>query len=177
MPKTRIQKEESVTKYTEKLQRAKSVTFVDYKGLTMSQMSALRNQLRDLGAELTVTKNKLLKIALKNSSLDTPNSELFSGPIATLFSFEDEITPLKDLVKTLKDAQIGKIKGGIFDSVYFDEFSIIRLASLPSKLELQAKVVGSLSAPLSGMVNVLQGNLRNLVYALDQIRLSKGGES
>ncbi len=177
MPKTRIQKEESVTKYTEKLQRAKSVTFVDYKGLTMSQMSALRNQLRDLGAELTVTKNKLLKIALKNSSLDTPNSELFSGPIATLFSFEDEITPLKAAVKTLKDAQIGKIKGGILDAQFFDEYSMVRLANLPSKLELQAKVVGSLAAPLSGIVGVLSANIRNLVYAVDQIRISKGGES
>ena len=177
MPKTRIQKEESVTKYTEKLQRAKSVTFVDYKGLTMSQMSALRNQLRDLGAELTVTKNKLLKIALKNSSLDTPNSELFSGPIATLFSFEDEITPLKAAVKTLKDAQIGKIKGGILDAQFFDEYSMVRLANLPSKLELQAKVVGSLAAPLSGIVGALSANIRNLAYAVDQIRISKGGES
>ena len=57
-----------------------------------------------------------------------------------------------------------------------EALSITRLAELPSKLELQAKIVGSLSSPLYGMVNVLQGNLRNLVYALDQIRISKGGE-
>src|SRR3990167_10844894 len=90
MPKTRIQKEESVKIYTEKLQEASSVVFADYKGLNMSQMSALRNQLRDQGAEFTVTKNNLLKIALKNSmSYELPTMNLFQGPVATLFSFEE----------------------------------------------------------------------------------------
>jgi len=178
MPKTRIQKEESVKIYTEKLQKARSVVFADYKGLNMSQMSALRNQLRDQGAEFTVTKNNLLKIALKNSmNYELPTMNLFQGPVATLFSFEDEVSPIKALVKTLKDAQVGKIKGGILDAIFMDEFSIVRLANLPSKLELRAKVVGTLAAPLSGIVGVLSANIRNLVYAVDQIRISKGGES
>lgn len=177
MPKTRVQKEESVVKYAEKLEKARSVVFADYKGLTTSQVSELRNKLREQGSEFTVTKNTLLDLALKQANLPQLRGDLKSGPTATLFNFEDEIAPLKDLVKTLKDAQKGKIKGGILDNQFFDEFSIIRLANLPSKLELQAKVVGCLTAPLSGMVGVLQGNLRNLVYALDQIRISKGGES
>ena len=57
-----------------------------------------------------------------------------------------------------------------------DQYSIISLANLPSKDELRAKIVGSLAAPLYGVVNVLQANIRNLVYALDQVRISKGGE-
>ncbi len=177
MPKTRVQKEESVVKYTEKLQKARSVVFTNYKGLNMSQMSALRNQLRDQGAEFTVTKNTLLDLSLKQAGLPQLSDEVKSGPIATLFSFEDEVTPIKALVKTLKDAGVGKIKGGILESRFMDEYSIVRIANLPSKLELQAKLVGTLAAPLSGMVSVLQGNLRNLVYALDQIRINKGGES
>lgn len=177
MAKTRAQKEQSVSQYSEKLQKARSVVFADYKGLKMSQMSALRNQLRDQEAEFTVTKNTLLKLALKNSSLDTPNSELFSGPLATLFSYGDEISPIKALVKTIKDAQTGKIKGGIFGTDFMDGFAITRLANLPSKLELQTKVVGCLNAPLQGIVGVLNANIRNLVYTIDQIRVSKGGES
>lgn len=177
MPKTRVQKEESVVKYTEKLQKAKSVTFVDYKGLNTSQVSILRNTLRDQGAEFTVTKNNLLKLALEKSSdyrLPATAENLFKGPIATLFSFEDDVSPIRSLVKTLKDSQVGKIKGGILDAVFMDEFSIVRLAELPSKLELQAKVVGTLAVPLQGMVGVLQGNFRNLVFALDQIKQQKG---
>jgi large subunit ribosomal protein L10 len=173
--KTRAQKEESVKNLTEKFKQAKSVVFADYRGTTMNQLSDLRNKLLDADAEFSITKNSLVDIALKNCELKIESSVL-KGPIATLFSFGDEISPLKTLTKALKDNQVGEIKGGFLNGEFMEASSIIRLSDLPSKLELQAKVVGSLSAPLFGMVNVLQGNIRNLVYALDQIRVSKGGE-
>lgn len=183
MPKTRIQKEETVTKLAEKLGRAKSVVFADYqqsgtpgsKGMTMSQLSDLRNQLSDVSAEFTVTKNNLLKLALKDRNILTDDAVL-DGPTATLFSYDDEISPIKILVKALKDNAIGIIKGGIFEGEAIDEIKINKLASLPSKVELRGQVVGVLAAPLHGIVGVLQANLRNLVYALDAIRVSKGGE-
>ncbi len=177
MAKTRTQKQDLAKKLTEKLSRAHSVVFVDYKGLKMSQLSDLRSKISSQNAELTVTKNTLLKVALEqtsHSSLPTP--DLFSGPIATLFSFEDEISPLKILAKVLKDTQIGKIKGGFFDKAFLDAVAVTKLSNLPGKLELQAKLVGSLSSPLYGIVGVLHANLRNLVYALDQIRAQKGGD-
>ena len=176
MPKTKLQKTQDLEKLTEKLSRAKSVVFTDYKGLTMSQLSALRDQLRDQGAELSVTKNSLLSLALKANHLTTSESST-EGPTATLFSYEDEITPIKALVKALKEANTGKIKSGLLNGEELDNISVTRLANLPSKSELQAKVVGSLASPLYGIVGVLQANIRNLVYALDQIRISKGGEA
>lgn len=178
MPKTRLQKEENVTKLTTQLGAAKSVVFADYQGLTMSQLSQLRNKLSEVGGTFTITKNNLLKLALRksNSELITHNSELFQGSIATLFASDDEIAPIRVLVKNLKEFQKGKVKAGILDGEVLDEFKLNQLAALPSKDELRAKVVGSLSAPLYGIVAVLQANLRNLVYALDQVRLSKGGE-
>lgn len=97
------------------------------------------------------------------------------GPTATLFSFDDEISPIKALVKTLKDAGIGKIKSGFLGQDLLDEARIIQLAALPSKDELRAKTVGILVAPLQGIVGVLSANLRNLFYALNQIQLQKGG--
>lgn len=175
MPKTRQQKQDLTTKMTDKLSRSKSVVFADYQGLTMSELNTLRDQLRDAGAEFSVTKNNLLKIALNNSQL-TINDELLKGPVATLFAYEDEIAPIKVLVKALKDAQKGKVKGGLMEGEFMDEYSITKLSQLPSKDELRAKVVGSLGAPLYGIVAVCQANLRNLVYALDQIRVAKGGE-
>lgn len=178
MSKTRAQKEETVASLSEKLGRAKSVVFVDYKGLTMSQMSDIRRQLSDQNAQFLVTKNTLLKLAFKNSDIRTPTSDnLTTGPTATLLSFEDEISPIKTLVKTLKDYSIGSVKGGLFEGELMDQYKIISLANLPSKDELRAKVVGSLGAPLYGILGVLQANLRNLVYALDQIRLVRGGEA
>lgn len=174
--KTRAQKEQAVESFKEKINRSKSVVFTDYKGLNMSQISDLRKKLRAEGAEFTVTKNTLLQRSLKDAGKPEPSADVFEGPIATLFSYEDEVSPIKVLVKALKDAQIGKIKGGIVNNNLFDTFSITRLAGLPSKLELRGQVVGTLAAPLQGIVGVLQANLRNLVYALDQIRISKGGD-
>lgn len=177
MPKTRQQKEDLVKIFEGKIRDSKSVVFTDYKGLTMAQLSELRNKLRTNEAEFTVTKNALLDIALKNGGFESLPDDLQSGPTATLLSFGDEIIGIRDLVKALKDAGKGEIKGGFVNGQFLDKYSITRLASLPSKLELQGKVVGLLNTPLVGIVGVLQGNLRNLVYALDQIRISKGGES
>lgn len=174
--KTRAQKEESVKDLTEKFKKAKTVVFTDYRGMTMNQLSDLRNKLAAADAELEVTKNTLVTLALKEAGLKGESDNVAEGPTATLFGFGDEIQPLKTLTKAIKDNQVGTIKGGFVNGDFLEALSINRLSNLPSKQELQAKVVGSLSSPLYGMVNVLQGNLRNLVYALDQIRISKGGE-
>ena len=175
MAKTRQQKEEQVTKLSEKLSKAKAIVFADYKGLTMKQLSDLRNKLREANAEFTVTKNTLLKRSLPTSNLQLPASSI-EGPTATLFAYDDEISPIKILVKALKDLSLGKVKNGFLGDTAIDEARILQLSTLPTKDELRGKTVGVLVAPLQGMVAVLQGNLRNLVYALNQIKISKGGE-
>lgn len=168
MPKTRVQKEESVVKLKDKLSRAKALVFADYKGLNMFQLSDLRDKLREQNAEFNITKNSLLKIAMPEAEME--------GPTATLFAYDDQITPIKTLVKAFKDFTKGSVKSGFLDGEALDSAKIMQLSTLPSKDELRAKVVGVLVAPLTGMVSVLNGNLRNLVYVLDGIRKSKGGE-
>ena len=175
MPKTKVQKEQLVRDYTDKLAKAKSIVFTDYQGMTMGQLLELRQALAENSAEFTITKNNLLEIALKNSNMTIKDGEL-AGPTATLFAYGDEISPIKTLVKALKGFQVGKIKSGLLDGGELDSYKIQTLANLPTKDELRAKVVGSLGSPLYGIVSVLQTNLRNLVYALDQVRISKGGE-
>ncbi|MDO8573885.1 MAG: 50S ribosomal protein L10 [Candidatus Daviesbacteria bacterium] len=176
MAKTRQQKEETVQIIADKLKKAKAVVFADYKGMTMKQLSDLRDKLREVQGEFTITKNTLLKRALPEADLD--------GPTATLFAYDDEISPIKILVKALKDAAIGSVKTGFLGKMALDEAKILRLALLPTKDELRGKIVGVLVAPLQGIVSVLQGNLRNLVYvvrelrsvyALNQIKIAKGG--
>ena len=81
------------------------------------------------------------------------------------------------MVKALKDAALGKVKSGFLGQDLLDEAKILQLATLPSKDELRAKTVGILVAPIQGIVSVLQGNLRNLVYALNQIKLQRGGDA
>ncbi|MDP3758210.1 MAG: 50S ribosomal protein L10, partial [Candidatus Daviesbacteria bacterium] len=101
MAKTRQQKEEAVTKLTEKLSRAKALVFTDYKGMNMKQLSDLRDKLREVDSEFTVTKNTLLERSLPASNFQLPVSSL-EGPTATLFAYDDEISPIKILVKALK---------------------------------------------------------------------------
>ncbi|OGE42202.1 hypothetical protein A3B45_04540 [Candidatus Daviesbacteria bacterium RIFCSPLOWO2_01_FULL_39_12] len=99
----------------------------------------------------------------------------YQTPTATLFAYDDEISPIKLLVKTLKDATLGKIKMGFLGTEALDEARILQLSTLPTKDELRGQTVGILVAPLQGIVSVLQGNLRNLVYALSEIQKAKGG--
>lgn len=176
MPKTRVQKEENVVSLTDKLSRAKSVVFADYKGMTMTQLSSLRDDIYKDGAQFSVAKNNLLKLALPQAKLEV-DPQVLEGPTAILLSFEDEISPIKKLTKAIKDNQTGSVKAGFLNGNFLNQFEVNKLATLPTKDELRGQVVGVLVAPLRGMVGVLQGNLRNLVYALDQIRISKGGES
>lgn len=172
MPKTRAQKEVQLKKLTEDLSAAKAVVFTDYKGMTMGQLSDLRNRLYDQKAQFSITKNTLLSIALKETG--KPETS-FKGPVGTLFAYDDEITPIKTLVKALKDFGIGKIKSGILGTESLDSSKVQQLSTLPSRDELRGKVVGVLAAPLQGIVGVLQGNLRNLVYALSEIQKQRGG--
>ncbi len=174
MAKTRTQKIEQVVKLQEKLDRAKALVFADYKGLSMKQLSDLRDKLREQNAEFTITKNTLLDRALQTTDYRLPATDL-KGPIATLFAYDDQITPIKILVKSLKDAIIGKVKFGFLGKEALDEAKIIQLSILPTKDELRGKMVGVLVAPLQGMVSVLQGNLRNLVYALSELQKQRGG--
>ena len=172
MPKTRVQKEELVVKLKEKLGRAKALVFADYKGLSMKQLSDLRDKLREQNAEFSITKNTLLERALPSSNLQLPPS-ILNGPTATLMAFDDQISPIKILVKAFKDYTIGKIKMGFLGVEPLDEAKVIQLSTLPTKDELRGQIVGVLVAPLQGMVSVLQGNLRNLVYVLSEIQKNR----
>ncbi len=172
MPKTRAQKQDLAVKLQEKLAKAKALVFADYKGLTMNELSSLRLKLRDQNAEFSVTKNSILKRAFPDPNVLPSN---LNGPIATLFAYDDEISPIKTLVKSFKDFTKGKIKFGFLGTEALDEAKILQLSTLPEKLELRGKTVGVLVAPIQGILSVLQGNLRNLVYVLSGIQKTKGG--
>lgn len=185
MAKTRQQKEETVKSLADKLGRAKVVVFADYKGLTMKQLSDLRDKLRDQQAEFSITKNTLLKLALQSTVYSLQSAaedgrlkteDILNGPTATLFAYEEEITPIKALVKTIKESAIGTIKGGFWGELILTSAKVMELSTLPSKEELKGQIVRVLVAPLVGMVNVLKANLSGLALVLNQIRIRKGGE-
>ncbi len=172
MPKTREQKQHMIAEMAEKLSRIKSAVFTSVSGYTMEDANALREKGRDQGVELAVTKKTLLLRALEQNGF-TVSKDALEGSILTTLSYDDEVSAAKLVATFAKDREGIRIVGGILEGQIVDAAAVSQLASLPSKEELLAKVVGSLNAPVSGFVNVLAGNLRGLVYALNAIKEAK----
>ncbi len=161
-------KVENVKSLSEKIKRAKTMAFADYRGLTVNQISALRKKVKEAGGEILVTKNTLIKRALSENKYPDFDPKNLEGPTAAIFAFEDEILPIKTVADGAKATGLPAFKFGFFEKRLLDVSGLNQLANLPSKHELQAKVVGALSGPMYGFVSVLGGNIRNLVSVLDQ---------
>lgn len=165
MPKTRSKKEEIVSKLESQLVSAKAAVLVNYKGMKVNETEELRNSLREKGVSFNVTKNTLAKIVLSKNGIEFDKS-FFEKPIAIAFASDDEVVAAKEIELFAKKNEAIEILGGILEHKMVDAATVKKLASLPSREELLAKMVGSISAPLSGMVNVMAGNLRGLVNVL-----------
>ena len=175
--KSRQKKQEIVSKLSEKLARAKALVFTNYQGLTHKQLEELKKVLKDLNAELVVTKNTLLKIALKSSEFGAMSSEKISSalqnPTAALFIYDDVIAPLKQIAKTLKLLGLPTIKFGILDNQALTGDQVLKLAMLPSREVLLAQVVSGLKSPIFGLHRALSWNLNKLVITLSAIQQKK----
>lgn len=175
-PKTksaRAIKEEKVAAILEKLARAKTVTFADFRGLTANQIAALRDKIRSADAELLIEKNTLVKIALRSKGLKVEGENLLTGPTAAVFAYGDEIAPVRELAESNKALGIPTFKFGFFAKDFLTAAGVDKLSKIPNRSVLQAKIVGSLNAPLYNIVSVLSANLKNLVYALNAIKDKK----
>ena len=165
-------KEAAVSEIQEKMQQAQSVVFVDYRGLTVEEVTNLRCKMRDAGVEYKVIKNTMIQRAADKEGIDGLNS-ILEGPTAVAFGMKDPVSPAKILVDFAKDTKKTEIKGGVLDGKTIDVDGVKYLASLPSKEELLAKMMGSLNAPVTGLVMALSGVMRNLVCALNAIKEQK----
>lgn len=170
MPKTKEQKRTILKQLNDKIAKAKSIIFTKYSGLTVKENEELRGKLRQEDNEYYVAKKTLLALALKDiSGFDVKK---FVGQVAAIFSYSDEISPAKIVGQFKKDKEKeGKIEfiGGILENKYIGFDQVANLATLPSKRELYGQIVSSINAPVAGLVNVLAGNLRNLVGVLKAI--------
>ena len=155
------QKEEEVKKLSEKLKDAKLVLLTEYRGITVADVTKLRNDLRNVKGEYKVIKNNIVKRAL-NENGETGLDSLLEGPTAVVIGLEDYLEPSKVIYNYSKDHEFYKIKGGIIDGKVMTAEEIITLAKLPSRQELLAKLAGS-----------LLGNITKLAATLDQVRIQK----
>ncbi|MBI2551767.1 50S ribosomal protein L10 [Candidatus Uhrbacteria bacterium] len=174
MPKTKAQKEQTLQEFTERLGKMKGMVLVDYKGLKVKDAQKIREASWGEGIDYEVVKKTLLKLALKNKGLENAlDPQALEGNISTVVGYQDEVETAKFAAKFAKEIEAIKILGGLFEGKYISASQVKALAALPSRVELLARLVGTLNAPISGLVNVLAGNLRGLVRVLDAVRESK----
>ncbi|MBC3537625.1 50S ribosomal protein L10 [Megasphaera hominis] len=163
-----------VNEMKEKLQSAQGAVLVGFTGLSVADVTKLRRKFREGNVEYKVIKNTLTRIAANEVGYEGL-SEFLEGPTALAYSTEDAVAPAKILKEFIKETKTEAltVKVGICDGQVIDAAGVEALANLPSREELLAKLVGSMQAPISGLVNVLQGNIRNMVYVLDAVRAKK----
>lgn len=169
MALTKDKKKKVVEKIEDSIDSQKIMLFVGISKIKTKDLFGLKGKLKEKGNILTVVKKTLLGIASKNKGIPIDTKKL-EGETAVIFGKEDEISAAKIIRKFSRENENLKILGGIFENEMIGKEKVIVLSQIPSKLELLAKLVGSIKAPISGFVNVLGGNLRSLVYVLSQIK-------
>jgi large subunit ribosomal protein L10 len=161
-----------VQEITEKIKASKSVILVDYNKLTVAEVSALRNKCKQAGCEYKVYKNTLVRKALNDLGHSDFDSDL-NGPTAVAFG-PDETSAAKVMQTAAKDYE-GKIviKSAFVDNAYVDKAGVKALASMPSREELIAKMLGSMQAPMSNFAGVLNNLVAGIVRVLGAIAEQK----
>lgn len=166
----------AVAELVQKLDKVQAIFIADYAGLTVKEQVTLRDLVRAAGGEMTVAKNSLLKIAMTSKGMDVSTIEKeLTGPNITLLAQNDAVAPLKAMVEYAKtnEKNLPKIKAGILGKEVLSMEKVMQLAALPSKNELIAKLLGTLSNPARNMVGILVAPMRSLVYALSAINNKK----
>ena len=150
-----------VDEVAEKFQSAVSVVVVDYRGLTVEQVTNLRKDLREAGVEMRVIKNTYLKRAAEKVGYEGLD-ETFTGPTAVAFSSEDVVAPARIMAKYAEDIEALEIKGGMIEGKVASLEEINALAKLPNR-----------EGMLSMLLSVLQAPVRNFAYAVKAVADSK----
>ena len=169
---TKAFKQEKVEAMKEKFAKAKVAVVTEYRGLTVEEITKLRRSLQKEEGDYMVTKNTLAKVASKGTPFEVLADSL-KGPVAIAFGFKDEVAPAKVVTKFIKEAKKGEIIGAALDGKFLDANEAKKLANLPSKEELYAKMLGSINSPASGIVGAMNAVMSGLVRAMDQVAKKK----
>ncbi|WP_017549974.1 50S ribosomal protein L10 [Salinicoccus carnicancri] len=157
-------KSQHVDAISEQLKNSVSTVLVDYRGLSVSEMTELRKQLRDAGVEFKVYKNTMTRRAAEKAGL-TEINEFLTGPNALAFSNEDVISPAKIINEFAKDHEALEIKAGIIEGAFTPAEDVKAIATLPDKDGL-----------VSMLLSVLQAPVRNFAYAVKAVGEQKENE-
>lgn len=183
MPNATIleEKKAAVAALTEKVKAATAGVLVSYTGISVSDDTALRKKLRDAGVEYTVVKNSILRFAFKDAGYEELDEHLNGASALALSS--DPVAAAKIISEFASSPENSKkeipfsVKAGFIDGKCIDAEGVAALAKLPSREILVATVLGTLNAPITGFVTVLNGTIKGLACAINAIAEKKSAET
>ncbi len=165
---TKEKKKEIIDSFRKDLSLQKSTVFVGFKGMKGEDALLVRRELRKAGARMLITRKTLAKIAFEKEKINFDPLSL-EGEVGFVFGLEDGISAIKSIHGFTKDDKIS-VLGGIFEGEVMSAEDISKLASLPSREELLAKLLSTMSAPVGGFLQVLQGNIKGLLVVLSKAK-------
>lgn len=169
---TKAFKSEKISQMKEKIEKAKVAIVTDYKGLSVEEITKLRRLIQKEDADYMVTKNTLAKIAIKGTEYEVLADSL-TGPVAIAFGFDDQVAPAKVLAKFIKETKKGEILAAAMDGKLLSASEAKALATLPSKQEIYAKMLGCINSPASGIANSINAVMSSLTRAMAAVRDQK----
>lgn len=173
---TKSKKTEILSELEAEFRDSKSAAFTAFTGITVGDIQKLRTQLREGDARMFVAKKTLIRLAAKNAGMKAIPDESMEGPVAVVFSHEDELAGFQILEKSKKELEQIDILGGFFDGEVLDKSKANQLAALPSRDALLGQIVGLLASPLRGLVGVGGQMLGGFVRVLNGVREQKSSE-
>jgi len=169
MPLKKEEKKRIVEELKTKIQKQKLIVFFDFSGIKTKDLSELRKELKESENELKIIKKSLAQIAFKRLGFEIDFKRIKSQ-LALVFGFKDEILPAKLIHQFSQNNPSLKILGGIFQKNLVESEKIVELAELPTSEELLARLVGSISSPISNLVYILKANIKGLICLLSTIK-------
>jgi large subunit ribosomal protein L10 len=169
----RSEKEAIIAEVAGKAARAIAMYFADFSKLTVAEETELRREFRKSKIEYNVVKNTLARKALEQLSGYDRVFDKLVGPTGIAYSYDDPSAPAKIIKKFSEKTGKLKLKIAVVEKQVYDSAKLDQLASMPTRKELIASILGSLNAPASGIVGAVNAVARDLVYVLDAIEKKK----
>lgn len=157
------------------LSSSASVVMVNFEGLSVSLQQKLKKELKAVDADMVVVKNTLIKRAGTDAGIDESvlTDEVLSGQTALILTSSDPVAPIQVLGKFIKENQVPRFKVGVVEGNFQDSATLEKLSTLLGKDALLGLVLGSLMAPMTGLIGTLSGNMQKLLYLLQNANPDK----
>lgn len=166
---TKDKKKETVSALVENLHDIQGIYFINFEGMTVSDAIRIRRSFKEVDIKYQVAKNSLIKRALDEvGGFDIPD-DIFVKETGVIFSYDDPISPAKIIKKEFDKFKKPIFKAAVVDGQYFDGSQLKELAALPGKSEIMSAIVGSIHAPISGIVGSINAVMRDLAYVVEEV--------